>query len=451
MKIHTLFHAFYIFFYLALYLALVILLVITPGDAIRQALSNHQLYNVFVIAGAYFITGALTIIIWASRLYTNRSVLQAIPKTWIPVEKGDVDKKVRKMIAASLTRSVVVAWDSRPRISQRPSTMSNEPETRDATAKPAETEAQKKEREREGLLQRARSQTEKDEQTVTIRPDRPVWGEISHDGWSSPLSPNLPDLQYITVVLELPHLIEARAVSLAPPDPESPIRPPLPDIRAVDLLQRPASMGLREYFEHLASIGIITSSPTATRFLELYEYARFSTKPLTEAQFGDLMSQFSELLRNMTTLSPAVLASLDIDSPEEESDIDGDASSSSTPITQRSRSLVSARSVSSRSGSEGTIRTTRSRRDDRNGSPSKRTDGYITAPGTPRMRQKRMASSSSSKNSFAQSRPPYNGGDKSDSSSSVSMRSAAQESVIRLSQVDDNGDLPYVLRPPGVR
>lgn len=391
-------------------------------------------------------------IIWASRLYTNRSVLQAIPKTWIPVEKGDVDKKVRKMIVASLARSAAVTWDSRPRIPQQPATIVNEPDTRDPIAKPAETAAEKKEKEKEGLLQKARSQLEKEEHTVIIPPRRPVWGEVLHKGWSSPLSPDLPDLQYTTVILELPHLIEARAVSLAPPDPESSTQPPLPDVRVVDVLQRPAAMGLRDYLGQLTSIGLITSPRIATDFLTTYEYARFSARALHESQFRELMAQFAELLRMMHPLSAEVLESLDIEPVE--SDIDDDASSSSTPVTQRSRSLASSRrsvSFRSRTGSQGTIRTTRSRNPEPNGSPSKRTEGFITAPATPRVKNaKRVASSSSSMNSFAQTRSPYNGGGPSSSSSS-SVRSAGQGSVIRLSRTDDIGDLPYTLMTSRIR
>jgi len=445
MKIHTLFRIFYLFAYLVLYIALVVLLVITPGDAIRQALNNRQLYNVFVIAGAYFVTGLLAVIIWASRLYTNRSVLQAIPKTWIPVEKGDVDKKVRKMIVGSLARSAAVAWDSRPRIPQQIPTVVSEPEARESVAKPAETEAEKREKEKEGLLQKGHSQMEKEEHTITIPPARPVWGDISHPGWSSPLSPDLPDLQYTTVILELPHLIEARAVSLAPPDLESSIQPPLPDIRVVELLQRPTAMGLREYIGHLTTIGLITSPPIAAEFLAAYENARFSARPLNERQFRNLMAQFAELLQSMAALSPAVLASLDIET--EESDIDGDASSSSTPVTQRSRSLASTHSGRSHNSSEGTIRTTRSHRAG-NGSPSKRTEGYITAPATPRLKKIRTTSRSSSMNSFAQTRPPYTGRV---SSSSSSIRSTGQGSVIRLSRTDEAGDLPYTLMTARMR
>jgi len=357
------------------------------------------------------------------------------------VEKGDVNKKVRRMIVASLNRSAAIAWDSRPRIPTEPVTVVSEPEIRDQVAKLVEPKLEKK---KGGSREKARSQLEKDEQTVTIPPHVPVWGEIAHDGWSSPTSPDLPDLQYITVILELPHLIEARAVSFAPLDSESTSEPPMPDIRAVELLQRPAAMGLRDYISHLTSVGVITSPSIATEFLASYEYARFSARPLSETQFRDLMKQFAEVLRSMSPLTPAILASLDIDPPE--SDIDDDVSSTSTPTTARSRSLASSRSAASRDSSEGTIRTAPSRNPGANGSPKKKGERFSTAPATPK-NKKRVVSRSPSLNSFAQSRRPYNG---SSGDSGESLRSTSQSSVIRLSKTNE-GKLPYVLDIPGAR
>jgi len=438
MNKQKLFHAVYLVFYATLGAALVGLLLITPAEAIQQAIKNKQRYNGWIIVGCYVLTLAIGIFLWCLRLWTNRRVLESIPKTYIPVEKGEVNKKVRKMIIGSLSRSVIIAWDSRPRIAAQPLVIVSEPENRDTVAKVAERNSE----DEKGPVERARSQVEKDEQTVVIPPNRPVWGEIAHNGWSSPTSPDLPNLQYTTVVLELPHLIEAKAVSLAPPDPESTSEPPLPDIRAVDLLQRPAAMGLRDYISHLISFGLITSPSTATEFLASYEYARFSTRPLSEPQFRDLMKEFAELIRSMNPLSPAILASLDIDPPE--SDIDDDASSTSTP---RSRSLASSRSVPSRSGSEGTIRTDLSRRTRTDSSPKKRREGFSTAPATPRSK-KRVVSRSPSVNSFAQSRRPYNG---SSGISSESLRSTSQSSVIRLSKTNEGGELPYILNIPRAR
>ncbi|KAH6673271.1 hypothetical protein B0J14DRAFT_482341 [Halenospora varia] len=345
------------------------------------------------------------------------------------------------MIVASLSRSAAIAWDSRPRIAQEPPIVVSEPDTRDPVARA--TDSEPKETKSGRFLHRHRTQPS-DEETVTIPPPKPVWGEISHNGWASPTSPDLPNLQYTTVILELPHLIEARAVSLAPADPDSNSSPPLPDLRAVDLLQRPASMGLRDYIAHLTTISIITAPSIAEDFLLAYEYARFGPRALSENEFRDLMKQFAEVLRSMHALNPEFISDVDI---EPESDIDDDATSSPTPVTPRSRSLASSRSASIRSGSEGTIRTAPSRRIRTAGTSTTRRQEFSTAPATPRSK-KRVASKSPGGNSFAQSRRPYTG---STESSSASLRSTSQGSVIKLSRTNDETALPYTLNVPGAR
>jgi len=344
------------------------------------------------------------------------------------------------MIAAGLNRSAAIAWDARPRINQPPPVVVSAPDTRNAIARPEPVK--KKE-------SRWSRQIEEDDEIIVIPPEKPVWGEISHDGWSSPTSPDLPNLQYITVILELPHLIEAKAVSLAPPDQESPSNPPLPDIRAVDILQRPASMCLRDYISHLTNINVLSSPEIAISFLTLYENARFSSIPLAEPQFRNLMKQFADLLRSMQALSPAMLLSLDIPPPE--SDIDDDATSTSTPrsIPRSTRSLASIRShisQQSKTSSEGTIRT-------------RAHTHFSTAPATPRSRtthrvvsRSRSGHSGDGENSFAQSRRPYEGSfGQGDSSSSSSLRSTSQTSVIKLSSTNGDGQLPYTLNIPGLR
>lgn len=359
-------------------------------------------------------------------------MLAAIPKSWVPVEKEDVTKDVRKMIVESLTRSAVIAWDARPRTRPAPwpDTVIPDPNVVDAVTSP---EANQEKRRRRGILHKRETSSEKGEHIVEIVPDRPVWGDIAHNGWSSPDSVDLPNLQYTSVILELPHLIEARTVSVAPLDPESPTRPALPDIRAVEVLQRPASMGLRDYIGHLVGVGVIPPSFDAAEFLAAYEHARFSSQPLSEEQFRSLMKSFADLLRSIRPLSPAALASLDM-SPDE-SDIDDDVSSTSTPQTS---SQVSVRSVSSRSPSEGTIRTMRGL----GGlSPAKHT---LKAPATPGS-QKRNFSKSPSIQSFSQSKRPY----LPSNPSSSSLASSGQGSVIRLSPTNGTSDLPYTLYLPG--
>jgi len=440
MNLRTLFRFLYNASYYILCTLLGALVLVTPGDAVYQAFKNKQLYNVFVICGCYLLTAILAGTIYIVRMYTNRQILAAIPKTWIPVEKGDVNKKVRKMIAASLGRSAVIAWDSRPRIDPTPPAVISNADAREAIARPETTVEKKRGL---GVLRKQRnSNTEKDDHIVVIPPTQPVWGDITHNGWSSPESPDLPNVQYITVILELPHLIEARAVSVAPPDLDSGFNPPIPNLRAVELLQRPAQMGLRDYIGHLINIGIITS-PIATEFLLAYEHARFSTLCLSEHEFRHLMRLFAELLRGIQPLSPAILASLDIDQPK--SDIDDDNSSS---FTSRSQSLLSTNSSSIRGPSEHRVRTSHSRTDGTTGStPITRFPEFVE-PAAAIRTKKGAISRSPSMNSFAQSRLPYNG---SSGGSSTSLVSSTQGSVIRLRGANEDGDLPYTLMVPGSR
>lgn len=429
MKGHTLFRWWYGSVFTILSLLLIVGLAISPGDAIRQALSSNRNY-IPVIVACYAATVGFGLIIYFSRLWTNKTVLNAIPKSWIPIEKGEVDKKVRKMIVASLHRSATISWDARPRIPSEPPAIVSEPENKDPVAVSAEDEPEKQEK--HGLFHRKHA--DENEHVVTVPPPRPVWGEISHNGWASPTSSDLPGLQYITVILELPHLIEARAVSLAPVDPQT--EPPLPDVRAVEVLQRPAAMGLRDYISQLSTIGVLKDPSQAAKFLAQYEYARFSGRPLTEQQFRDLMGHFAELLRNMDTVSPVVLAELAIDTAGSDVDDDG---APATPVTPRSRSLASNRSVSSH---EGTVRTAPSRYTDT--TPSKRAQEFSTAPATPRSKKRAISRSPST---FAQSRRPY----AVSASSSESLRSTSESSVIKLSRSNTEGDLPYTLTIPGTR
>jgi hypothetical protein len=431
MAFPRLYRIFYSTFFTVLNIVLLGLILITPGDAIHQALTNSQLYNVFVVAGCYFLTFILAILIYASRLYTTRSVLAAIPKTWVPVEKGDVGERVRKMIADSLARSALIAWDARPRlseykdpgppISEAQNAEEKEPRIKDTAGK------------RRSILRKPHLMPDKDEPPLSAISQAPVWGVIEHEGWSSPSSPDLPNLQFVAVILELPHLIEAKAVSLAPLDPNFSAPQPPPNQRAVELLQRPATIGLRDYMSHLTDIGVLPPSKLATSFLSSYERARFSSQPITEAEFRDLMKSFAEILRSMTTLDPTMTDAFD----EEESDIDGDATSTTTSESQRSRSLVSSHSASTHHDSEGTIRTGPSRRRGKNLSITHQK--LSTAPATPRgKKREHVVERRPSLRSFAQTYPVSK-------ASSISLRSSSSRSIIKLSHNTEPGDLPYTI------
>ncbi|MCJ1432938.1 hypothetical protein MMC27_002296 [Xylographa pallens] len=292
----------------------------------------------------------------------------------------------------------------------------------------------------------------------------PIWGRISHPGWSSPSSPDLPNLHFLPVILELPHLIEAKAVSLAPPDPfyvslsnpDAPFitAPSLPDALVVGLLQRPATMGLRDYISHLSSLSLIQPPTLGPIFLTGYEYARFSEKALTETQFRQLMSIFAEILRGMKELDPAIIANLHA---EEQSDTDSDSEpESETSVEACSLSSTDtvehtpfhtpmpyngsfdgfhehyAASEGSLAGSEGTVRTAPSRirrtRDPSRGTGSARSRLQTTSA-------RRMTSSNSVQKV------------QSNKSSASSQRSAG--SVIRLARNAGPLDLPYIITASG--
>lgn len=277
-----LFRVFYSTSYTAIFLLLVAHIVLTPADAIYQSYKAGRLFDIFVVAGAYVLTALVCALLYASRLYTNRSVLKDIPKSFMPIEKEDLPgKRVRRLIVDSLARSVVVAYQARP----RPRSTENDSLSING---------------RISTLMRAEDEREQD--------GEPTWGTVSHPGWSSPSSPDLPDLQYETVIKELTDLIEAKAVSLAPVNPRSILSvdgTPMPDESVIEILQRPVEMGMRQYFGQLKALGVVQDTLLSRQFLALYEQARFGPQPLSEPEFRALMSMFAEVLRNMTSLDEA--------------------------------------------------------------------------------------------------------------------------------------------------
>ncbi|KAF2130424.1 hypothetical protein P153DRAFT_384695 [Dothidotthia symphoricarpi CBS 119687] len=291
-----LFRIWYSSTYTILVIILLLLLAISPADTIYQSIKTRELQKMFVVGGAYLLTGLIILLVYSTRIYTNRTVLGAIPKAYVPVEDGEVGRLVRKMIVGQLRRSAIVAWDSRPRDIRE--------DTEEGWSRPATAEKD-----------RHRKKTSLDATLLTVSAASPPWGHVSHPGWASPCSPDLPNLQYWSVICELPNLIEAKAVSLAPPDPtledtshlypgDTPL---LPDAQIVTLLQRPRTMGLRSYLARLASFGLLNPPTLGPTFLAQYEYARFSTDPLTEPQFRATMSVFAEILNGMTMLDPLVI------------------------------------------------------------------------------------------------------------------------------------------------
>lgn len=489
--LHIIFRVIYDSFYVFLSLIVLLLLLVTPADNVRLALQNHQNLHVLTTVICLSVTLLFVVLLYFARLYVNRTALANIPKPWIPIGRGEVKKSVRKMIVASLSRSAAIAYESKPRVAPaRPPTAMTDPEEREDEEAKAEGKGRKSTL---GVFKLKKAPTVEDKMGITLPPHRAVWGEIEHYGWASPNSFDLPNLQYSTVISELPNLIEAKAMTLAPPVPgTSPIEPPVLDPEAIGLLQRPDNLALRQYLTQLAELGVLAPSRTTADFLSAYEYARYSTRAISNARFRELMHLFAELLRTMQPLDPAVLIALDdgFSEGEEETDIDDDAprrSPPSTPRSKASRSSVLRRQRST--ASHATTTTTSSGKSAGSGgsyirrrpqnqqqarpqmagrvSSQGTTWGgattYRTAPTTPKT-QKTAASpssSSSSANSFAQTRRPYaigvSGSASTSSVASVARSRSGRSSVasgsagsvlIRLAgRADGAGDggLPYVL------
>ncbi|WEW60751.1 hypothetical protein PRK78_006238 [Emydomyces testavorans] len=314
---------FYTTFFTVLSVLLFILTLLTPGDLIYQSYTNHRLANIFAIAGVYIVTFLLVLLIYASRIFTNRSILAGIPKAWIPVEKPDVGKAVRRLVVEGLMRSATIAQQARPR-------------------------------------DRSGDDNTLFDQSLAVPVDSPPpWGTVSHPGWTAPDCEDLPGQEFETVVKELPHLIEAKAVSLAPPDPRLRVldsgRSPgflsehdgveyVPDERVVKILQRPSWMCLRDYVNHLNGLGLISPSHLGDSFLDLYERSRFSARPLTEVQFRTMIGIFAEILRGMTVLDPEIILNAQME------DSFGETASFSGQSSLNTESLSSSISIS-RAGS----------------------------------------------------------------------------------------------------
>lgn len=299
------FRIFYSTTFTILTLLLTGLLLVTPSEQVWRSFRNKQIFNIFFIIGSHLLTLVIAIFIYAGRLFANRKALAAIPKSWSPIEKGDVEKPVRRIVGEHLKRSALIAFEAHPRNLQDDAT----PTARGGAAAHGE------------IPDGEAAQLQAPDGSTNDSP-LPIWGKISHPGWSSPSSPDLPNLHYAPVIIELPHLIEAKAVSLAPHDPLLPTPPSspgpsqsvhehsLPDALAVELLQRPATMGLRDYIIHLISIDMIHPPQLGGEFLALYEKARFSGNPLEESDFRGLMHVFAEILRGMTVLGRDIVAAL---------------------------------------------------------------------------------------------------------------------------------------------
>lgn len=429
----NLFRVVYGSIYLLLYVVLLGLLLITPADAIERSLRNGQHYNVWLLIFAYVATILVVCFIYFVRLYVNRTDLAAIPKAWIPIEAGDVKKRVHAMIATGLDRSAAISYEARPR------------EERNLVPDPVEVH----------------------DLGISRPLQEAIWRGIEHCGWAPPTSPDLPNLNYSTVLSELPHLIEGKALTLAPRLGQDELHPddtpddddddgnaPVIDPEAVSLLQRTPGLSLRGYIDLLQSLGVLPpagANDDTVAFLQQYEHARFSKRPVSDAQFRELMHLFAAVLRAMQPLNLAAAlrsrssgaSSLSEYSGSGASEVVEEGSSSVAP--RSSRPLSPSATVSTQDSIRRPLRST------------SWAQSYRTAPNTPRSRRVVSRRSSgddddaddaSSGQSFAQTRRQFV---PSASSSGRSLRSQGSSSVIRLATRDDEeeGGMPYVLNLSG--
>lgn len=299
-----------------------------PIDALYQSYRRGRLVDMFIIAGVYVLTGVIAIFLYASRLYTNRSTLKDIPKSYMPVDKYELPgKRVWRLIEDCKSRSAVIAYQARPRA-----------------------------RRIENELPHARERI-----NTLLRPEHskedhifePQWGKISHPGWSSPAATETPNLDYATVIAQLTDLIEARAVSLAPTQPPQATDADTvsqPEFSAdpfiIEALRRPEEIGMRQYIAQLIDLGVLDENSLSVAFLTLYERARFAPEPLSEDEFKSLMRMFAEILRNMRTLDVSRL-----EFPDEYDDLYEDDSDDALLTRDSNKQVMSRNNINTSTSS----------------------------------------------------------------------------------------------------
>ena len=367
---------------------------------------------------------------------------------------------VGRVVREGLERSAIVAFESRPRDlrgqeGQGPVHIVPVRKRRKRRGGADEgVDGDKEKQEEEGTQGEERQDSLAASNNINNAEVVPVWGIIAHPGWASPESPDLPNLHFEPVIAELGHLIEAKAVSLAPVDPlwqeevaqegMDPEGETTPDPLVLFLLQRPVAMGLREYIAQLTSLGMIATVDLCAEFIELYERARFSEEPLQETEFRHLMAMFAEILRNMTPLPQATVDELhaaeaaDINSDDnafDEPDRRSMDSGDTTRRTPQPRLYSSQSSLSSNSSAHVTAPSRPATA--RNVSLRTGTSRYTTAPSD--HRQRREGSRASLEKSSTRSLR------KMSSRGSVGTRSmlSSAGSVIRLADARSSLDLPY--------
>lgn len=292
-KRQFLFRLFYSTSFTILLIIEILLLLISPGDIIYQSFAASRRLNIIAIAIVYVAVLLVSAFIIATRFYTAHTQLTAIPRSYIPIGKGDLSKSLRNLIATEFARSTAIAYHAHPR--------EVGPDDIDALSK------------RTTLAESG---------TITWSLDHmKSWKEIQHPGWSSPCVRDLPGLQFDPIILEFPHLIEAKAISLAPSDPLTTQSIPgsttdlVIDLRVIDLLQRPASMSLRQYINRLQELEMLVTDSFVGDFLTAYEFIRFSDVQLSDPEFRSLLNDFTTIMQELELPSELALKNFGIQSP----------------------------------------------------------------------------------------------------------------------------------------
>ena len=327
-----LFRIFYSTSFTIVFLVLVSFCALTPADKLYQSYKRNRLIDIFIITGAWVLTALIATFLYASRLYTNRSILRDIPKTYLPIEKEDLPgKKVHRLIEECLARSAVVAYHAKPR------------------SRRIEVEVP---RAGERILAITRqSKTHHHEHHLTYHEHEllaPKWGQVAHPGWQSPAAEDMPNLEFESVVNELTDLVEAKAVSLAPLDPlattnEDGTAPP--DRKVIDLLTRPDAMGMRQYLGILVELGVVAEGELSEEFLLNYERARFGATPSSDLEFKQLMRMFAQLLRSMQPVNVDMLELVKVDDSDDDAQSAPQLPQRPASPSSSSKSTLSASSV----------------------------------------------------------------------------------------------------------
>jgi hypothetical protein len=282
-----LFKVFYSSSFTAVFLILIAFVGVAPADKLYESYRRRRVIDIIIVAAAWVLTALIAAFLYGTRLYTNRSILRDIPKTFLPIEREDLPgRNVHQLIQEKFASSAIVAYHAKPR-SRRIET-----ELPDAGERILVLTKQIKQHHHHHILT-------PDERLLL----EPKWGAVAHPGWQSPAATDMPNLEYARVGDELLDLIEAKAVNMTPSntnlasdEDDKDLRDP----RALELLTRPEGMGMRSYLGRLADLGILEDVGLTEDFLMIYEQSRYSGRPLIAEEFQDMMRLFAELLRGIS-------------------------------------------------------------------------------------------------------------------------------------------------------